>query len=97
MALETFPYDTAEFIKTPEDVFYYLEAEMEQNEPPYWAGAISIVARARGGFDNLAEETSLPVERLQLAANKSATPDRAMMVAVMEAYRPKDSSASRVA
>lgn len=97
MALETFPYDTADYLNTPEEVFYFLEAELEENEPPYWPGAIAIVARARGGFEKLAEETALPIEDLQRAAAESNTPDRDALVKVMEAYRRRMSSDSRVA
>jgi probable addiction module antidote protein len=97
MALETFPYDTADYLTTPQDVFYFLEAELEENEPPYWPGAIAIIARARGGFERLAEETALPIEALQKAANESSTPDRDALVKVMEAYRKRMSSDSQVA
>jgi probable addiction module antidote protein len=97
MALETFPYDTADYLTTPQDVFYFLEAELDENEPPYWPGAIAIVARARGGFEQLAKETALPVEALQRAADESNTPDREALVKVMEAYRSRMSSDSQVA
>jgi probable addiction module antidote protein len=87
MALETFPYDAADYLTTPEAVFYFLEAELEENEPSYWPGAIAIVARARGGFAQLAEEAALPIEDLQRAADETVTPDRDTLVQVMEAYR----------
>jgi probable addiction module antidote protein len=97
MALETFPYEPADYLTTPEAVFYFLEAELEENEPSYWPGAIAIVARARGGFEPLAEETALPVEELRRAADESNPPDRDALVKVMEAYRRRMSSTSRVA
>jgi DNA-binding phage protein len=58
MALKTFPYDPADFLTTSEDIFHFLEAELEENEPSFWPGAITTVARARGGFARLAEEPS---------------------------------------
>ena len=98
MALETFPYDTADYLTTTDDIFLFLEAELEENEPPYWPGAIAIVARARGGFEKLAQETSLPVEYLQRAADEANTPDRDALIKVMEAYRQRVAAAgSRVA
>jgi probable addiction module antidote protein len=97
MALETFPYDTADYLTTPDAVFYFLEAELEENEPAFWPGAIAIVARARGGFERLAEETALPVEVLQRAADESNPPDRETIAKVMEAYRRRMSSDSKVA
>ena len=97
MALETFPYDTADYLNTPQEIFYFLEAELAENEQPYWPGAIAIIARARGGFERLAEETALPIETLQNAASESSTPDRDALVKVMEAYRKRMSSDSQVA
>jgi probable addiction module antidote protein len=97
MALETFPYDTADYLTTPEAVFCFLEAELEENEPSYWPGAIAIIARARGGFERLAEETALPAAALQRAADESNPPDRDALVKVMEAYRRRMSSDSKVA
>ena len=87
MALETFPYDAAELITGPQDVFYFLEAELEMEEPAYWPGAIEIVARSRGGFERLAEESGIAIEQLRSAADKSTAIDRADMVRLMEAYR----------
>ena len=97
MALETFPYDTADYLTTPDAVFYFLEAELEENEPAFWPGAIATVARARGGFERLAEETALPVEVLQRAADESNPPDRETIAKVMEAFRRRMSSDSKVA
>ncbi|MCJ2059749.1 hypothetical protein MKL09_24860 [Methylobacterium sp. J-048] len=48
MALETFPYDTAEHLKTPEDIALYIEAVLEDGDPALVADAIEVVARARG-------------------------------------------------
>jgi probable addiction module antidote protein len=92
MALETFPYDPADYLSTPESIFYFLEAELEENEPPYWPGAIASVARARGGFAQLAEETAVPVEDLRRAADETVTPNRETLTRVMDAYRRRMSS-----
>ncbi len=97
MALETFPYDTADYLTAPDAVFYFLEAELEENEPSFWPSAIATVARARGGFERLAEETSLPTAALQRAADESNPPDRDTLVKVMESFRRRMSSDSMVA
>ncbi len=96
MALETFPYDAAEFLTEPQDVFFFLEAELEMEEPAYWPGAIAIVARARGGFQILAKESSIPVEQLTAAADESTPSDRDLMLKLMESYRPAGSDISPV-
>jgi len=87
MALESFPYDAAAYLTTPEAISYFLEAELAENEPTYWPGAIAAVARAREGSVQLAEETALPIEDLQRAAGETATPHRDTLIRVMEAYR----------
>jgi probable addiction module antidote protein len=92
MALETFPYDAAEFLTEPHDVFFFLEAELEEDDPAYWPGAVAIVARARGGMDRLAKESGLPVAMLHAAADESSLPDRGVIVKLMEAFRPGTSS-----
>ena len=94
MALETFPYDPADSLTTPEAIFYFLEAELEENEPRYWPGAIAIVARARGGVEQLAAETALPIEDLQRIADETVTPERGTLAKVMEAYRRRMTSDS---
>jgi probable addiction module antidote protein len=92
MALETFPYDAADYLTTPEAIFYFLEAELEEDEPSYWPSAIATVARSRGGVARLAEETALPLEDLQRAIDETVTPDRNALVRVMEAYRRRMTS-----
>ncbi len=88
MALETFPYDAAEFLTERQDVFYFLEAELEEEQPAYWPGAIAIVARARGGFGILAAETGLQEAELTMAATENTETSRALIERLMETYRP---------
>jgi probable addiction module antidote protein len=97
MALETFPYDTAEYLKDAESISLYLEAELEENEMPYLARALTTVARARGGMDMVAEETGLTIDLLDRAAQEVGTGDRGTVIKVMEAYRKRVSSDSQVA
>ena len=87
MTLELSEFDPAEYITEPQDVFYFLEAELELEEPAYWPGAIEIVARARGGFERLADESGIPLEILKSAADPSAPTGRAEVMRIMEAYR----------
>ncbi|MBX9930458.1 MAG: putative addiction module antidote protein [Methylobacterium sp.] len=63
MPLETVPYDTAEHLKTDEDVALYIEAVLEEGDPVLLREAIGIVARARG-MTQAARETGLTSERL---------------------------------
>ncbi len=97
MALETFPYDTADYLETDEAIALYLEAELEENEMPYLSRALTTVARARGGMDAVAEDTGISTDLLNRAASEEGTGDRATMTKVIEAYRGRMKSDSRVA
>jgi probable addiction module antidote protein len=70
MALETAPYDVAEFLDSDEMVVAYLSEELSSNDPLYMAKALSAVARARGGLDKLAEISNVPEDDLRRASDK---------------------------
>jgi probable addiction module antidote protein len=72
MPLETVPYDTAEHLKTDEDVALYIEAVLVDGDPALLREAIGIVARARG-TTQAARETRLTRERLS-ALSKEENP-----------------------
>lgn len=55
MALETYPWDPVDHLKTPEDMVVYLEAAFEDGDPEVIAACIQDVARAKG----IAEASSL--------------------------------------
>lgn len=56
---ETFSrYDTADYLKTDEDIAAYLKACAEENDPALLAHALGIIARARN-MSQLARDTSL--------------------------------------
>jgi probable addiction module antidote protein len=97
MALETFPYDSAEYLTSAESIYFYLETELEENEMPYLARVLTTVARARGGMDVVAAETGLTVDLLDRAAQEVGAGDRDTVVKVMEAYRKRMASDSQVA
>ena len=58
MAVETRPFDPANYLKTEEDIFYYLEAAMEGNDPKHIARALGDVARSKG-MTEIAKKTGL--------------------------------------
>jgi probable addiction module antidote protein len=97
MALETFPYDTADYLETAQSIFYYLETELEENEMPYLARAIATVARARGGMDVVSAETGIACDVLNRATGEEGAGDRETVAKVMEAYRQRMEADSRVA
>jgi probable addiction module antidote protein len=48
MPIKLYKFDAAEYIRTPEDVGYYLEAALEENDADFFQEALGTVARSRG-------------------------------------------------
>jgi probable addiction module antidote protein len=48
MALELIPWDRAEGLNSEEEIFNYVEAALEENDPTLFAHVLGVVARARG-------------------------------------------------
>jgi probable addiction module antidote protein len=84
---ETFArYDTADYLKSDEDMVAYLEACMEEagDDAAFIADALGTIARARG-MTRLAEETGLTREGLYKALNKDSNPSFGTVLKVMRA------------
>ena len=73
MPLETRPYDTAEHLRTPEDIVLYIEAVLEDGDPALVADAIGVVARARG-MAQIAQETGRSREQLYRTLSEKGNP-----------------------
>lgn len=75
MALKLTKWDSAEFLKTPEDMALYLQACIEEagDDSAFIAKALGVVARARG-MSQLAEETGLGRESLYKALSGEGNP-----------------------
>lgn len=80
------PYDTADHLKTEEDVALYLEAVMEEagDDPAFIAHALGIVARARN-MSQLARETDMSREGLYKALSRDGNPSFATILKVSRA------------
>jgi probable addiction module antidote protein len=48
MPIKLYKFDSADYIRTPEDVEYYLEAALEENDADFFREALGTVARSRG-------------------------------------------------
>ena len=97
MALKTSPFDVADYLTDADEIFHYLDAELETNEPQYLAEALNAVARARGGIDQVAEESGVPAGSLKNASALDHSAVRDLTIKVMEGYRQRTSSDSQVA
>lgn len=80
------PYDTADYLKSPEDIRSYLEACMEEasDDPVYIAVALGNVARAHG-MVQLAKETGLTREGLYKALSADGNPSLGTVLKVLKA------------
>lgn len=69
-------YDSAEYLKTPEEVAEYLVAAFEDggDDAAYMAHVIGIAARAHGGMTKLAKETGMTRAGLYKALSKDGNP-----------------------
>ena len=77
-------YDTADYLKTEEDITYYLAAIAEDNDPILTAHALGAVARARG-MSQLARETGISRMGLTKALSAEGNPSFATITKVLDA------------
>jgi probable addiction module antidote protein len=83
---ELSPYDTAEFLHTPEDIADYLEAVFETYDGDYrlLIKALGTVARARG-MQRVANETGLQRQGLYKSLSEGGNPSFETVLKVMDA------------
>ncbi len=83
---KTTPYDTAEHLRTPEEIALYLEACLEEagDDAAFVVHALGVVARARG-MTQLARDTGLSRESLYKALSGQGNPEFATAMKVIKA------------
>ena len=84
---ETFSrYDTADYLKSEEDMLAYLEACMEEagDDPVFIAVALGNIARAHG-MVRLAKETGITREGLYKALSAEGNPSLGTVLKVLKA------------
>lgn len=88
MALETYPFDAAEFLDTPEAVEEFLVATFEDaaeyGDPRIITKALGVVARAKG-MTKMAEDAELSRTALYRALSAEGRPELATIFKVMQA------------
>jgi probable addiction module antidote protein len=77
-------WDSAEFLKTEQDMALYLEACFEENDPALITHALGVIARAKG-MSTLARETGLTREGLYKALGVGGNPEFATVLKVVRA------------
>ena len=78
-------YDSADYLKTLEDVAEYLIAAFDEggDDAAYMAHLIGVAARAHGGMTKLAKETGLTRAGLYKALSKDGNPSFETIVKAM--------------
>jgi len=87
MTLETFtPYDSADYLKSDDDIAAYLDAALEESidDPSFFAHALGVVARARS-MTRLAAETGITREGLYKALSDDGNPSLMTVLKVTRA------------
>jgi probable addiction module antidote protein len=77
-------WDSAEYLKTEEDVINYLEAVFEDGDPALIAHALGVVARAKG-MARIARKTGLGRESLYKALSRDGNPRLLTVLKVVHA------------
>lgn len=84
--VKTHPWDSAEYLKSEEDIAAYLEACLEEagEDAAFIAHALGVIARARG-MAQLAKETGLTREGLYKALSGHGNPSFGTVLKVVKA------------
>ena len=84
MALETFPFDPAEYLGDPDAQAELIADALSTGNAAYVAHALGIVARARG-MSQLAKDTGMSRESLYKALSAQGNPELATVLRVATA------------
>lgn len=84
MAIETKPWDAAEFLATGEDIRHYLESAFEDGDPAIIRNAFNTVARSRG-MTALAKDAGVTRETLYKAFGDRGNPTLDTLIKVTRA------------
>ncbi len=84
MAIETLPFDPADFIKTPEGQAELLADAFESGDAAYITNALGIIARARG-MTNVSKGAGVTREALYKALSEKGDPKLSTLLGVTRA------------
>lgn len=82
--VETRAHDAANYVETPEDAVFLLEAAFEDGDPQVIAEAIGAIARAKG-MSEVAAATGLSRESLYRALSANGNPTLSTTMQVLKA------------
>jgi probable addiction module antidote protein len=82
--LKTTPWNSADYLKSDEDIADYLDAVIEEDDPALLAHALGVVARARG-MSEVAAKAGLGRESLYKSLSAKGNPELATVLKVIKA------------
>ena len=87
MALETYPFDAADFMRNEKEILGFLNAcaEEDGDDPAFLVRAIGTAARARANISKLSRSTGLSREGLYKALSENGNPSFATVLKVLAA------------
>ncbi len=80
--IDTKPYDSADYLKTPEAIATYLEDALAEKDPGLIAHAIGVAARAQG-MSSIAKKTKLSRESLYRTLSVDGNPELQTLIKVL--------------
>ncbi|MEO1986936.1 MAG: addiction module antidote protein [Martelella sp.] len=81
---ELTPFDAADYLETPEDIAFYLEAVLEDGEPALIAAALGDVARSKG-MSAVSRQAGVTREALYKALSENGDPKLSTLIGVLKA------------
>ncbi len=77
-------WDAADYLKSEQDIEYFLEDAFEDNDPEYIARALGVVARARG-MSKVAKKAGITRAALYQSLSKNGNPTLSTIIGVINA------------
>ncbi len=83
--MKTQKYQTSDYLKTQEDIFYYIDSALEDGNKEILLEALRNIAIAKGGMGNLAKETGLNRESLYKTLSENGNPKYETLTTIIKA------------
>jgi len=83
--MKTAQYKTSDYLKTQDDIFYYIDAALEDGKKEVLLEALRNIAKAKGGMTSLANETGLNRESLYKTLSENGNPRYETLTAIIKA------------
>lgn len=83
--MKTAKYESSDYLKSQEDIFYYIDAALEDGNSKVLLEALRNVAKAKGGIGSLAKETGLNRESLYKTLSNDGNPKYETLTAIIKA------------